>query len=107
MSYIRHEAMIFEGQREDVEPLHVAILPMIIKHELTTEMLGEIREVYNGYTFFTLYPDGSKEGWPTSNRGDLLREEIKEYIKKNKICISWCSVQFSGDDSKSIIVDDG
>jgi len=107
MGYVRHEAMLFEGIRKSVEALHADIVTMIAKHDLTTQMLGEIREVINGYTFFTLYPDGSKEGWGSSNDGDLLRAEIKEHIKRNEIYVSWCSVQFSGDDGVSLIIDDG
>ena len=34
----------------------------------------------NGYTTFILCPDGSKEGWEESDRGDALRAAFLEHL---------------------------
>lgn len=36
-------------------------------------LFAEINGFTNGYVTFILAPDGSKEGWSTSNAGDRLR----------------------------------
>lgn len=45
----------------------------------------------NGYQTIVMNPDGSKEGWPLSNKFDEVREE---FIKQLDSSWDWISVSF-------------
>lgn len=38
----------------------------------------------NGYLTVVMIPDGSKEGWPESDAGDVLRDEFVTELEKSK-----------------------
>lgn len=59
----------------------------------------------NGYATFIVAPDGSKEGWDTSDSGDGLRTAIVAELKKFRFDdgsspLDWIHVRF-GDDMGS------
>lgn len=47
------------------------------------ELFREIPSTTNGYTTFVMAPDGSKEGWATSNMADSVRTEFRLQIEKS------------------------
>jgi len=50
----------------------------------------------NGYATFVVPPDGSKEGWSTSNEGDRRRAEFKDWLILHGMC-NWVEVAFGAD----------
>ncbi|MFT3992405.1 MAG: hypothetical protein QM680_13455 [Luteolibacter sp.] len=50
----------------------------------------------NGYQSFFIAPDGSKEGWESSNKGDEIREAwIRWARERNRV--DWAHIRFGGD----------
>ena len=56
-------------------------------------------EATNGYRSFLISPDGSKEGWETSDRGDIARNRFIQWLdsQKDNYC-EYAEVQF-GDEN--------
>lgn len=51
-----------------------------------------VKSATNGYLTFFIGPDGSKEGWETSNEYDLKREQFIAYLKDSPA--HWVSVSY-------------
>ena len=51
----------------------------------------------NRYRSFFIAPDGSKEGWDTSDARDSARGEFTDFLKRSGIYVDWCEVAFGGD----------
>ncbi len=78
MGYMRNEAIIATLWREeDFKTCRdfFARLP-----EWERSLCVEVPARINGYVTFFIAPDGSKEGWADSDRGDALRDEFKAVI---------------------------
>lgn len=52
--------------------------------------------VNSQYSFF-IAPDGSKEGWETSNIGDQARRLLMEWLDNSGLYIEYALVRFGGD----------
>jgi len=102
MGYIRHNAIIVTGSKNSCYNLEDGEGPLSKAHALAKSMFGDICPVTeivdnktNGYSHFMVAPDGSKEGWDTSDEGDVLRERF--------ICgldqVDYIEVEYGGDDS--------
>ena len=77
MGYIRHHAIIVTTW--DIEKLEVARKKA---KELFGKMVSKIvKSELNGYCSFFIPPDGSKEGWADSERGDENRKKLIEFIE--------------------------
>jgi hypothetical protein len=51
----------------------------------------------NGVRSFLIPPDGSKEFWTESDRGDARREEWKSWARRNAdVC--WVEIEYRNDD---------
>jgi hypothetical protein len=115
MGYIKHNAIIVTGWQEDkvLEARNKAI-------EIFEEYFGEepelkpygsrligeiIPSLTNGQSSFFIAPDGSKEGWETSQNGDMAREKFCEwlYSEQDNYC-DYIEVRFGGDDDHEMIV---
>ena len=80
MGYMRHHGiMITSFQKHSIEDAHnwamedfEGVAP--VSHLESTEC--------NGYWYFAVFPDGSKEGWAESERGDNAREKFTSIIGK-------------------------
>lgn len=94
MGYIRHHAIIVTGNIEDVERAHKRALE-IFKKEQVTNILPPAT---NGYSTFLIGPDGSKQGWETSNQGDDNRDDFIRYLKISKYEFDWVVIQYGDDD---------
>lgn len=62
------------------------------------------REGVNGSSAFLVAPDGSKEGWDASDRGDEARREFKSYLRQSGL--DWVEVKFGGDYHRADVEDD-
>ena len=100
MGTIQHDAVIvsswdtrgrlpFEEVREFARGLGAESWP--IREDWETLLVGPVPSVANGYETFLLLPDGSKEGWDTSHRGDLLRAIFIEKMAEvgDLVHVSW------------------
>lgn len=55
-------------------------------------------ESTNGYQSFFVAPDGSKEGWDTSDRGDRSRAILTDWLDEQAGYLDWVEVSYGGDD---------
>ena len=62
----------------------------------------------NSYWSFLVAPDGSKEGWGDSDKGDEQRKEFIAWMRKgraeDKLYLDWVCVQY-GDDERETKID--
>lgn len=70
---------------------------------------GALLSPVNGYWTFFIAPDGSKEGWSESERGEKLRAEFVRWLDEQRhsdgsSSIHWVEVMFADDDWKAEIV---
>ena len=63
-----------------------------------------IKGLTNGQSSFFIAPDGSKEGWATSNNGDNARKEFLDWLQKADNYCDYVEVIFGGDDEHERIV---
>lgn len=64
-----------------------------------------IESQINGYESFFIPPDGSKEGWAESERGNENRQEFIEWLNSQKYedgstPFDWAEIQYGDDKNK-------
>lgn len=82
MGYIAHDAVLvtLSGYVRDGE--HKIVMPDIeafrqsLPEEWRRLVIGPVEAVVNDYWNCAFLPDGSKEGWDTSDQGDEYRERF-------------------------------
>lgn len=125
MGFISHNAIIVSGSY-DVKPLagfdadwqkEFEGRPWIeVAHEkaMNTFTVCAVTPIVpgdtNGYRFFMVAPDGSKEGWGTSDKGDAERAAYRDWLNSTAYSdastpLSWVEVQFGNDDCETKTVD--
>jgi hypothetical protein len=108
MGYIKHEAVIAEVSDEKIIRKIVALRREMKKDQsecgLNPGIIVGPVEVINGYSFFVFLPDGSKEGWDSSAKGDSWRERFLSLVKESEYP-EYVHFQFGGDDNETIIYD--
>lgn len=104
MGYIKHHALIVTSW--DLDALAIA---HGTARGLSTVVHGSERYVtpitdytVNGGGSFAILPDGSKEDWPESARGDELRDRMVEYLESKRYddgssALHYVEVAFAGD----------
>jgi len=94
MGYIRHHGMIVTSY--DEERIEAA-------HEKARDIGMTVTEVVespvNGYRSFCVAPDGSKEGWDASEKGDAQRDELVSWLESKSFedgsaPYDWAEVQY-------------
>jgi hypothetical protein len=76
MGYIAHDAVVVTISDYATEYSwmpDVAAFVQTMPEELRPLVVGPIHSPINGYSTYFFAPDGSKEGWSASNRGELWR----------------------------------
>jgi len=58
----------------------------------------------NGQCSFFIAPDGSKEGWGTSDNGDNARKEFLDWLNTSENYCDYVEVIFGGDDDNEGII---
>jgi hypothetical protein len=107
MGYIRHHAIIVTSWKYAL--LEVARADALSRFGHVSEVVGS---PVNGYRSFFVAPDGSKEGWDESAKGDLQRAEFTAWLNAQRYedgssALGWVEV-FYGDDERAVgIVNDG
>lgn len=76
MGNIKHHAIVVTSDsKEKANMAHKKA------KELFKETVSElISSEYNGYYSFFIAPDGSKEGWPESEKADLRRKQFNDWV---------------------------
>lgn len=103
MGYMCHHAIVVTSwKKEAVEAAHAKAVELFGQFGSIVSNICEATT--NGYYSFLIAPDGSKEGWDTSNAGDEAREAMVKWIEHGPCCyedgthsFDWCEVQFSDD----------
>jgi hypothetical protein len=67
------------------------------------------KEGVNGYRSFAVLPDGSKEGWDTSNQGDEIRSKFLDWMRQQEYedgssPLSWAELQYGDDDNDTKVI---
>lgn len=123
MGYFRHKTIIVSGWLEHIRAAHEEFDLVLrqnypdllvepseqasITQEPTTLLSGVVVSPSNGFAHFFIAPDGSKEGWPTSNEGDRAFAQIKALLTSSPHCdqLDWVELQMGGDDGVAAILE--
>lgn len=106
MGYIRHHAIaVTSWNRKKIKKARKKAKEIfeITGKRVSGLLVGEV----NSYLSFFISPDGSKEGWEDSDRGDKKREEFIGYLEAQKYeedgsnCLSYCEFYYGDSDGGS------
>ena len=115
MGYMRHHAIIVTNFTEKgIEKAHKKALQVFSMEDSMSKMAPRVSEVIaspiNGYWSFLIAPDGSKEGWADSDKGDAQREKFIAWMREERLkdreYYAWLSVQYGDDEGETKIEDD-
>lgn len=101
MGYMRHHAIVVTSWNK--EALKEAHLRAAVLFDWKVSPI--IHNQFGDDSFF-IPPDGSKEGWEDSNKGDQRRTEFIAYLRSVKYddsssCLSWVEVEYGGDGGRA------
>ena len=106
MGYIKHHAIVVTTWDTD-------LVPKLLEsaHKMDLEVLCSQPTYVNGYTTIVLCPDGSKEGWDESDRGDAARFAFKAWLhtfdyEDGGSPLEWVEVAYGSDDNRAVVTDD-
>lgn len=123
MGYMRHHAIIVTS-RDDVviekahgwamelfAPTEVSIGEDPIARDWSSLVSPIALGVVNDQRSFAVFPDGSKEGWGTSDHGDMVRDALislldGERYSDGSSALDWVLVQFGDDDGDTRVLRD-
>lgn len=80
------------------------------KDSIGLKLISRIQgSITNKYSSFFIAPDGSKEGWDTSEFGDLARKKLIKYInhlayEEGSNSIAYAELYFGEDNGKAEII---
>ncbi|AIK69270.1 hypothetical protein PBI_MINERVA_61 [Mycobacterium phage Minerva] len=106
MGYMRHHAIVVTSWDQKL---------LAEAHAKAVELGACVSPLVDGrinmYQSFLVAPDGSKEGWDTSDEGDAQREALVEWLDAqcyddDSTCLSWVEVQFGDEELHTCIVAD-
>ena len=101
MGYIRHDAIIVTAwDKKYLEPARGKAV------ELEMAVSEIISSPINGYESFFIAPDGSKEGWAESSKGDEQRSAWIAWAKASNLYFDWVAVNYGGDDAHRCLITD-
>jgi hypothetical protein len=108
MGYMCHHAIIvtagdYDKADHDLRAAHAKAI------ELGCSVTPITEKVTNGYRSFLVAADGSKEGWPESDRGDSQRAELIAFMETTRYedlsgPLDWVEVQYGDDDGETKIM---
>lgn len=110
MGYIKHHAIIVTSwQNEKIKEAHQKAKEIFERNFITdgngSKLISDIlKGVINDQSSFFIAPDGSKEGWPTSDNGDNARKEFLDWLQKDENDCDYVELMFGGDDEEESVV---
>lgn len=115
MGYIKHHAIVVTGWKGDkVLEAQIKAKEIFLKHfdddpflkETASAVVSDIMlGLTNHQSSFFIAPDGSKEGWATSNSGNDARKEFLDWLsnKSDNYC-DYVEIIFGGDDERNEVI---
>ena len=99
MSWVKHNAVIVTTwSKEHVKAAHQKALDVFPERVVSPVQVTQT----NQYRSFFIGPDGSKEGWPESDKGDAQRAEFIEWLDTQAGYLTWLMVEYGEVDRFSI-----
>lgn len=80
MGYIRHDVTLFHVDSSSSKPVEEQVNKFrnSLPEDFARLIIGPVLSPTNGYTWFLMLPDGSKEGWEISQEGEYYRAAFAE-----------------------------
>lgn len=105
MGYIKHHAIIVSSWQESAIKLAHEKAIEIFKDQVSNVIKSNV----NSTDSFFIAPDGSKEGWEESNRGDIRRDLFIKWIQEQanedeSNCIDFVEVFFGEDNGEAKVI---
>lgn len=97
MGSIRHHSIVVTSHNKAlITAAHQNALGLML------HVSGLVTSSINGFYSFFVAPDGSKEGWPDSDLGDIKRKELTDYLDSLKYedgssSISYCEIFYGSE----------
>lgn len=91
MGTIHHNAIIATGYEEDVPKFQQWLASYDGERP---NPIAVTEQATNGYQTIIIAPDGSKEGWGTSNNGDAFRAAVIDYLKSCDDAWDWVEIGY-------------
>jgi hypothetical protein len=114
MGYMRHHAIIVTNWNSEESPHPMKDTPTIEDAHRQAQECGLVTSpisppATNGYRTFLVFPDGSKEGWETSDEGDAARDAFVAWLEKSRYDdgstpFDWAEVQYGDEDGHQYVV---
>lgn len=104
MGYIKHHGIAVTSCIDElIKEAHTRAKSIF--NERTSDILNSET---NGYKSFFIAPDGSKEGWPESDRGDKERDSFVKWVNEQAYedgsnSISFCEFFYGEDNGYALI----
>ena len=95
MGMIVHHSIVVTGDKVDV------VLAQAAAIELGLNPSVIINNRVEDYHSFFIAPDGSKDGWETSNLWDSRRNQFVRLLKETNL--HWVEVRFGPDPTSSVV----
>jgi len=108
VGYMRHHAIVVTSHPDLAKKAHAKALGLFGLSRVSPI----INSSSNSYASFFVSPDGSKEGWPESDKGDDLRELFVEWLREQYYedggtSIDWAEIQYGDEDHEAALVGSG
>jgi len=104
MGYIKHHAIVVTGDEWDAPMRSPDIRDA---HQMATQLQLVVTPIVagpmNATASFLVAPDGSKEGWDTSDLFDDRREQFIDWLRENPGWFEWAEVVLGPDDCAAFI----
>ncbi len=98
MGYIAHHAIIVTAEVQSIRLLHAQAVATFAG--TYAKVTAPTAAGMNATSSFLVAPDGDKEGWGYSDRGDAARAAFIAYLEvDHDYAVDWVEVRFGGDDS--------
>jgi len=101
MGYFRNHAIVVSDYDDKrIERAQAAALVCFAKYGLDGLVSNVVKHAINGGAAFFISPDGSKEGWGYSEKGNKARAEFISWIKSDGGFLEWAEIILGGDDGE-------
>lgn len=100
MGLIQHDAIIVSAWKDEhIEEAHRKAIELCCGVdadgiELRIPVTEIVTSKCNGYGHFLIAPDGSKEGWTTSELGNVLRNRFLDWAKSSGLYVDVVTVRY-------------
>lgn len=106
MGYFAHDVVLVTGGPDMEEK--VSAFRDSLPEEWRKLVVGPVPSVVNFESNYVFLPDGSKEGWPTSDQGDKYRREFtKLFQESSQFYGDVLTVRFGGDYRRDVGISAG